>query len=228
MKTAMILAAGRGDRLKPLSNYAPKSLCEVAQQPLIVHHIRNLIKADFTRVIINHAWLGGKIRQALGNGDTLGIEILYSAEPPGGLETGGGIAQALPLLGNKAFACINADIFTDFDFAQLDLSLTDADTHLVLVDNPVHNRLGDFGLNDAHMLTTDKPCYTFSGIAVHHPRMFEKCTIGRYSITPILENTIRNGKGGGQYYSGIWIDIGCVQRLEEANAIAANIYEKNA
>lgn len=222
MKTAMILAAGRGDRLKPLTNLAPKSLCLVGGQPLIVHHIKKLAAANFKKIIINHAWLGGKIRQTLGDGRDFGVDIVYSAEPPGGLETGGGIHQALPFIGNDPFACINADIYTDFDFSQLSLSLSACDTHLILVENPAHNPQGDFGLAGSKLIEKNNRRLTFSGIAVHHPRMFKDTRTGRYSITPILQKTISHGRGCGQQYDGVWVDIGCISRLNYANKLAVS------
>jgi MurNAc alpha-1-phosphate uridylyltransferase len=208
MKTAMILAAGRGERLKPLTNTIPKALCVVHDKPLIVHHIIHLVQAGFERIVINHAYLGGKIRRLVGNGSAFNVEICYSPEPPGGLETGGGLMQALPLLGNKPFLAVNADIFTDYDFSSVSLNLSGL-AHLVLTaKNPSLNHPGDFGLNAINQVTNTDKLYTFAGIAVYKPEMFKDSEYGRFSLTPMLKDLVSKGLVSGECYKGKWFDIG--------------------
>ncbi|KGP63095.1 mannose-1-phosphate guanylyltransferase [Legionella norrlandica] len=217
MNTAMILAAGRGERLRPLTDKIPKALCEIKNKPLIEYHVINLAKAGFERLIINHAYLGGKIRQYLGNGKRWGVEILYSPEPPGGLETGGGIVNALPLLGSDPFLTVNADIYTDFDFASLRTQLIDA-LHLILIPrNPSLLHYGDFGLKNEFQLTNTNPIYTFSGIACYTPKVFADCKQGRYSVTPLIKKHVEQNRATGSIHSGIWFDIGSLNRLQAAN-----------
>lgn len=217
MKTAMILSAGRGERLKPLTKLYPKALCLVNDKPLIEYHVINLAKAGFERLVINHAYLGGQIRQHLGNGSRWGIEICYSPEPPGGLETGGGIVNALPLLGKKPFITVNADIFTDFDFTQLDIENTQA-IHAILVNkNPSLNHHGDFGLMNQSQLTNANPEYTFAGICCYHPQIFATCKQGRYSVAPLIRQYAQQKEATASVYSGLWFDIGTIERLNAVN-----------
>ncbi len=215
MKTAMILAAGRGERLKPLTEFCPKSLCKVHNIPIIEHHVLNLVSAGFEHLIINHAYLGGKIRQHLGNGARFGVKITYSPEPPGGLETGGGIVNALPLLGDKPFLTVNADIFTDYDFSSFSLPAHSL-VHLILVSPPKGSQ-GDFGLTTSHEIENSPQTYTFSGVAAYRPEIFQNMKNGRYSITPLLRQLANNKKVTGEIYQGIWIDIGTPERLRLAN-----------
>ena len=217
VKTAMILAAGRGERLKPITDSCPKSLCKVGNEPLIVYHLNNLARAGIRDIVINHAWLGGKIRQYLGNGAAFNVNIQYSPEPPGGLETGGGIFQALPLLGDQPFVCVNADIYTDFDFSLLNSPRDNFEAHLVLVNNPQHNEKGDFGLSARGIVQNTPRKHTFSGIAVYSPGAFKHKHIGRYSVTPMIRTSVVSEKVSGEIYEGLWIDIGCMDRLREAN-----------
>lgn len=216
MKTAMILAAGRGERLRPLTASRPKALCLVHDIPLIEHHVSNLALAGFDHLVINLAYLGGQIRQHLGNGSRWGVCIDYSPEPPGGLETGGGIVNALPLLGNQAFLTVNADIFTDYPFA----SFQEPDNkmaHLVLVKKPPYLNQGDFGLsNNDHLMNTPK-LYTFAGIATYRPELFANMEPGRYSVTPILRQLATDGLITAECYEGRWVDIGSPERLLWAN-----------
>ncbi|KTD52833.1 N-acetylmuramate alpha-1-phosphate uridylyltransferase MurU [Legionella quateirensis] len=217
MKVAMILAAGRGERLKPLTDAQPKALCMVKNKPLIEHHVLNLAKAGFEKLVVNHAYLGGQIRQFLGNGQRYGITICYSPEPPGGLETGGGIVKALPLLGTKPFVTVNADIYTDFNFALLDLEL-EQPIHLILTNkNPTLNHHGDFSLINQNQLRNENPEYTFAGIAVYHPYVFNQCKQGRYSVTPLIRQLVTQNKVSGSLYQGTWFDIGSMERLKAAN-----------
>jgi N-acetyl-alpha-D-muramate 1-phosphate uridylyltransferase len=217
MKTAMILAAGRGERLKPLTELKPKALCVVKGQSLIEHHIANLAQAGFERLVINHAYLGGQIRQHLGDGARWGVEICYSPEPPGGLETGGGIVNALPLLGNQPFITVNADIYTDFDFTQLQLIENDS-LHVILVHkNPALKHHGDFGLVNQRQLTNASREYTLAGICCYHPRVFADCQQGRYSVAPLIRRYAEHNKATANIYHGVWFDIGSLERLHAAN-----------
>ena len=219
MKTAMILAAGRGERLKPLTDTCPKALCTVNDTPLIEYHVTKLAKAGFKKVVINHAYLGGKIRQLLGTGARFGVHIEYAPEPPGGLETGGGIVNALPLLGTDPFLVINADIFTDFSFETCllpDSSLA----HLILVPPPVEYALGDFSLSTSGKIDNDNKEYTFSGIASYHPDLFQSCLPGRFSLTPLLRQLAHDHLATGSVYTGLWFDIGAFSRLQEARLAA--------
>lgn len=218
MKTAMILAAGRGERLKPLTDTIPKALCKLNNKPLVLYHVENLANCGFERLVINHAWLGGKIRQYLGNGSAFGLDIIYSPEPPGGLETGGGIVQALPLLGEAPFVTVNADIYTDYAFDQLKLP-KDRLAHLVLVkNNPALNHQGDFGLSPEGLLRQDPREYTFAGICCYHPDFFQHCKTGRYSVTPLFRKYIAPEKLSGEIHQGCWFDIGSEQRLQDAES----------
>ena len=215
MKIAMILAAGRGERLKPITQTLPKALCMVNGKPLIEHHVINLAHAGFKQIVINHAYLGDQIRQYLGNGTRFGVEIFYSPEPPGGLETGGGIVNALPLLGNSPFITVNADVFTDYDFTKLKAPDT---LHLILTtNNSALGHHGDFGLMNDTQLTNVNLEYTFAGIACYHPRIFAQCDHGRYSVTPLIRQYVEQGKATASLHQGIWFDIGSVERLKAAN-----------
>lgn len=218
MKTAMILAAGRGERLRPLTDITPKALCKVHNIPLIEHHVSNLVEAGFERLVINHAWLGGQIRQHLGNGARWGVEICYAPEPPGGLETGGGIVNALPLLGKKSFLTINADIFTDYDLKTISLP-KDSSVHLVLINKPAYIPYGDFGLSSAGVIDNDNRQYTFAGIACYQSGVFDNLKPGRYSVTPLLRQLAMNGQVTGTIHTGKWIDIGSPDRLRLATSL---------
>lgn len=219
MKVAMILAAGRGERLRPLTDTLPKALCPVKGKPLIEHHVMRLAKAGFNRLIINHAYLGGQIRHYLGDGSHYGVEICYSPEPPGGLETGGGIVKALPLLGNEPFVTVNADIFTDFDFETLELDKIDC-LHLILTHkNPELGHHGDFGLTPDNQVSNTNQDYTFTGIACYHPKLFTHCQAGRYSVTPLIRHWVTHNKVTGYLHEGTWSDVGSMERLHSLNQI---------
>ncbi|MDA9272027.1 nucleotidyltransferase family protein [bacterium] len=215
MKTALIFAAGRGERLRPITDIRPKALCTVHNIPLIEHHVINLARAGYHRVIINHAYLGGQIRQYLGHGQRFGIDIFYSPEPPGALETGGGIVNVLPLLGQEPFITINADIFTQYDFASLHIP-TSSLAHLVLVNKPNYSQSGDFGLSNTNQMSNDGKQYTFTGIACYRPELFVNLPFGRYSITPLLRKLVTENQATGELYSGVWFDIGSPERLHQA------------
>lgn len=215
MKTAMILAAGRGERLKPLTDLKPKALCKVHNIPLIEYHVTNLVRAGFQRLVINHAWLGGHIRQHLGNGSRWGTEICYAPEPPGGLETGGGIVNALTVLGDEPFLTVNADIFTDYHF-NLPALAADSLAHLIVVNKPDYMPHGDFGLSELNLLNNHDRQYTFAGIACYRPELFSHQKPGRYSVTPLLRQLATDGQLTGELYTGKWFDIGSQARLQLA------------
>lgn len=223
---AMILAAGRGERMRPLTDHTPKPLLPAGGKPLIVWHIERLVRAGITGIVINHAHLGMQIEAALGDGKQFGARISYSPEGTA-LETAGGIAYALPLLGDEVFAVINGDIYCDYDFARLPMLAKQMQTrgdmaHLVLVDNPEHNLKGDFGLRDARvrpLSTTPLPlaaALTFSGIGLYHPALFADIVRGaKAPLAPLLREQIAQGKVSGEHHRGRWIDVGTPQRLQE-------------
>ncbi len=217
----MILAAGRGERMRPLTDRLPKSLLEAGGKPLIVRHVEKLAGAGFARIVINHAYLGHAIEAALGDGGRYGVEIAYSPEQEA-LEAAGGIANALPLLGAAAFVVINADVFSDYDYAGLVRLLARLDgrgpaAHLLLVDNPSHNPQGDFALNEGRV-TLGGSLLTFSGIAAYRPEMFAGIVRGaKAKLAPLLREQIGLGRVTGEHYRGCWRDIGTPQRLAELN-----------
>ncbi len=209
--TAMILAAGRGERLRPLTDTTPKPLLPVGGKPLIVWHLEKLAAAGFERVVINHAHLGEQIEQALGDGGRWGLEIRYSAEEQA-LETGGGICKAMSLLGDGPFLVVNGDVFTDLDFGRLRLP-AGALAHLVLVDNPPHNPKGDFRLDREGRVRGDGgPRLTFAGIGLYHPALFEGCRPERFPLAPLLLRHMACGKVTGEHHRGRWLDVGTPQR----------------
>ncbi|MEE4292532.1 MAG: nucleotidyltransferase family protein [Xanthomonadales bacterium] len=210
---AMILAAGRGERLRPLTDRMPKPLVEIHGKPLIVHHIEALSGAGFREIVINHCHLGDMLMDALGDGSEWGVNIHWSGERPAALETGGGIFQALSLLGNGPFLAVNGDIWTDYPFARLRAVKCDR-AHLVMVPNPAHNAAGDFSLQHAVVREKDGQRLTFSGIAVYHPRLFNGCEPGRFSVVPLLRKAMRQQIVTGERYDGEWSDIGTLERLE--------------
>lgn len=221
----MILAAGRGERMRPLTDHTPKPLLEVGGKPLIVWHIENLKKAGFNYIVINHAHLGAQIEAYLGNGSAWNVTIQYSSEVTA-LETAGGIANALHLLEDakhEAFLVVNGDIFTDLDFATLASALhTPNLAHLVMINNPPQHPNGDFSLDSANQnkLTLDGVNkLTFSGIGVYHPDLFKDIVPGQAAkLAPLLKTAMADGLVRGQHYQGVWHDIGTPQRLNELDA----------
>ncbi|NOT11145.1 MAG: nucleotidyltransferase family protein [Methylococcaceae bacterium] len=212
---AMILAAGRGERMRPLTDYTPKPLLSVADKPLIVHTIKQLVSAGFYEIVINHAYLGKQIEDALGDGEQFGALLQYSPEGDEALETAGGIINALPLLGQHTFLVVNGDIATDFPFAELKNQTVDL-AHLVLVDNPDHHPLGDFALDNAGYLSeSGAALLTFSGIGLYHPELFADTPPGKSKLGPLLRKAISDYHVTGQKYSGFWMDIGTPERLKE-------------
>jgi MurNAc alpha-1-phosphate uridylyltransferase len=214
---AMILAAGHGKRMRPLTDTTPKPLLKVGGKSLIVWNIERLKKSGIKEFVINLGWLGNKIPQALGDGSKWGVNIRYSDEQQNGpLETAGGIIQALPLLGNEPFIVVNGDVWCDIDYQHPTLSANNL-AHLVLVDNPTHNPQGDFCLQGKHIHNTGQPRYTFSGIGYYHPQLFANQLPGKAPLTPLLRDAIKLGHVNGSYFQGDWRDIGTPERLQELN-----------
>lgn len=212
---AMILAAGRGERMRPLTDQTPKPLLQVRGKRLIEYHIEALVAVGINEIVINHGWLGEQIPQQLGNGARYGAEILYSPEPSEALETGGGITQALPLLGGDPFLVVNGDLFTDYPFSRLkDPATTPA--HLVLVDNPVHHPQGDFLLEQGRVTAYGGGAgqLTYSGIARFDPAFFDASCTGRFPLAPLLFRAVEQGVMSGEYYQGVWSDVGTPERLD--------------
>jgi len=216
---AMILAAGRGERMRPLTDHTPKPLLMAGGKPLIVWHIERLVRAGITDLVINHAHLGAQIEAALGDGSQFCATIRYSPEATA-LETAGGIAHALPLLGNEPFAVVNGDIWCDYDFTQLPALATalherDDAAYLVLVNNPVQHPNGDFGLQQGRV-TDGTPKFTFSGIGLYQSSLFAEIARGsKAPLAPLLRAQIALGKVSGEHYGGRWVDVGTPQRLEQ-------------
>jgi MurNAc alpha-1-phosphate uridylyltransferase len=226
---AMILAAGRGERMRPLTDTCPKPLLHVGGQPLIAWHLQRLAMAGFRDIVINHAHLGIQIEAALGDGAAWGLKIRYSPEPAGALETAGGIANALPLLGDAPFLVINGDIFCDWDVARAQglfaNNLAENDlAHLVLVDNPAHHPQGDFVLTGSRILPdgTDHRAdnrFTFSGIGVYRPALFSTIPRGQPAkLAPLLRAAAVAHRVSGERHPGRWTDVGTPQRLAELDA----------
>ena len=216
---AMILAAGKGERLRPLTLHTPKPLIRAGGVPLIEYHLRALAAAGFTEIVINHAWLGQQIEDHLGDGSRFGVTIQYSAEGEP-LETGGGIFKALPLLGDNPFAVVNGDIWTDYDFAGLRQPLTGL-AHLVLVDNPAHHPSGDFYLQGAQVLDAvpGVDALTYSGIAVLSPALFKGAAPCAFKLAPLLRTAMADGQVTGERLQGHWVDVGTHERLAEVESL---------
>lgn len=210
---AMILAAGRGERMHPLTDTTPKPLLKVGGKALIEYHLDNIKQAGLHDVVINHAWLGEQIEARLGDGSRYGLNIEYSREAEA-LETAGGIQRALPVLGDEPFIVINGDIWTDYSLASLPQALTGL-AHLVMVTNPPHHRLGDFMLRSGELLPEGKDCLTFSGIGLYRPELFTGLKPGKSPLAPLLREAMENRNITGEHYTGQWFDIGTPQRLRE-------------
>lgn len=210
---AMILAAGRGERMRPLTDRLPKPLLPVAGKPLIVHHIERLAEAGIRQLVINHAHLGGLIEAELGDGSAWGVEIRYSPEETA-LETGGGIFRALPLLGESPFLVVNGDIWCDVDFNRLRLA-PGMLAHLLMVANPTHHPQGDFVLQGERLVEGGGERLTFSGIGVYHPRLFAVCRPGAFPLAPLLRAAMGEGKVSGIRHGGHWVDVGTPERLRD-------------
>jgi MurNAc alpha-1-phosphate uridylyltransferase len=214
---AMVLAAGRGERMRPLTDALPKPLLVVAGRPLIGYHLESLARAGVRDIVINLSWLGAKIRESLGNGARFGVRIVYSDEGPVPDETGGGIVRALPLLGAEPFLVVNGDTWTDIDFANLGVD-ADALARLVLVPNPPHHTRGDFGLEGDLVVEREADRFTYSGIGVYRPQFFEGCEPGRFPLLPLLRRAIAARKLRASVHRGEWLDIGSPERLAQLDA----------
>ena len=216
---AMILSAGRGERLRPLTDHTPKPLLKAGGYSLIEYLIMALVKASITDIIINYAHLGQQFPDTLGDGQQFGANISYSPEQEGGLETAGGIIKALPLLGDEPFLVVNGDIWTDFPFEQLSSLSLDDDclAHLVLVNNPSHHPQGDFSLSSGLLGQQGQDKYTFSGIAVYRPDFFSDLDVQRLALKPLLLTGIDRQVIRGELFQGQWSDIGTVERLQQLN-----------
>ncbi|MDD5299382.1 MAG: nucleotidyltransferase family protein [Gallionella sp.] len=228
---AMLLAAGRGERMRPLTDRTPKPLLEAGGKPLIGWHIEKLVRAGIRELVINHAHLGAQIEAALGDGSRFGARIRYSHEASA-LETAGGIANALPLLGDQPFAVVNSDIYCDYDFVHLTeraamLQASGDAAHLVLIDNPPHHPNGDFLLHNGRLVPPPSPAgggggeglptkLTFSGIGIYRPSLFKDIPRGGTApLAPLLRAQIALGKVSGEHHRGLWVDVGTPQRLAE-------------
>jgi N-acetyl-alpha-D-muramate 1-phosphate uridylyltransferase len=213
----MILAAGRGERMRPLTEKLPKPLLEVGGHRLLEYHLAALVDFGVRDVVINLSWHGELIRQALGDGAARGIAIRYSDEGPEPLGTGGGLFAALPLLGAEPFLVVNGDVWTDFPLSALKLP-PDSVAHLVLVDNPDHHPGGDFGIEAGGRANAGPPRLTFSGISMLHPRLFDGCVHGSFALKPLLDAALAAGRLTGQRYGGTWRDVGTPARLAALDA----------
>ena len=214
---AMLLAAGRGERMRPLTDAVPKPLVRVGGRPLIAWHLAALARAGIREVVINLSWLGAQVRATLGDGHDYGVLITYSDEGPVPLETGGGIFSAVPRLGPGPFLVVNADIWTDIDFAALALE-ENAHARLLLIPNPPHHPRGDFGLEGDLVVSRETDRYTYSGVGVYRPEFFGGCTAGRFPLLPLLDRAIAAGLVRGQVHRGEWCDVGTLERLAKLTA----------
>ena len=211
---AIILAAGRGERMRPLTGTLPKPLLDINSKPLIQYHVENLVHAGINNIVINHGVFGDRIEKQLGDGSRFHANIYYSAEGNTPLETGGGIYRALPLLGNDPFLAINADIWTDFPFQSLPAYLPGL-AHLVLIANPEHNPAGDFAIQDTYLANTGTRLYTFSGIGVYRKELFQEQVGGVFPLTPLIRQAVASHRVTGEIYNGVWLDIGTPERLNK-------------
>jgi MurNAc alpha-1-phosphate uridylyltransferase len=215
---AMILAAGRGERMRPLTDTRPKPLLEVGGKPLIQYHLEALARAGITDVVINLAWQGEALRSALGDGQRFGVRICYSDEPEDALETGGGMLAALPMLGPEPFLAISGDIWTDFPLESLSRRLASGDVaHFVLVPNPDFHEQGDFGLDSGRLLDL-APRYTYANIGVVAAEFFADRQPGRFPLAPLMFDWIRRGRVSGELYRGRWYNLGTPMQLTQLDA----------
>jgi len=215
---AMILAAGLGKRMQPLTNQTPKPLVELAGQPLIVYHLKNLARANIKDIVINLGHLGEKIESVLKDGSEFGVNIEYSREDPI-LETGGGVVKALPLLGPDPFLVLSGDILTDYPFQNLPKNLEKL-AHFVLVDNPPHHPKGDYALSGDLVNQTGDPLLNYGGITVFDPKFFEGAPKGKFPLPVLFEKWMPKGEITGEYYSGLWHNLGTIEQLHALNESA--------
>jgi MurNAc alpha-1-phosphate uridylyltransferase len=216
---AMILAAGRGERMGVLTASEPKPLLEVGGVPLIERHLAQLAASGFVEVVINLSYRGAQIRTRLRDGRRFGVVITYSEEGEPPLETAGGIVHALPWLGSGPFLLVNSDVYTDLDLAEFAIQAAARST-LLLVPNPAHNVRGDFGLDEDGSVTPQEPRLTYGGVALFDPKLFDGLSPGRRPLKPVLDAALERGELRGQFYDGVWIDVGTPERLEEARLVA--------
>jgi MurNAc alpha-1-phosphate uridylyltransferase len=210
----MVLAAGRGERMRPLTDAQPKPLLMVGGRRLIDYHLERLAAAGFRDVVVNTAWLGDMIPAALGSGGQYGLAITYSHERPEALETGGGIFQALPLLGSGPFLLVNGDVWTDIDFGALRREPPAGSlAHLVLVRNPPQHPRGDFRLEQGQVSEDEGLRHTYSGVGIYRPEFFAGCEPGRFPLLPLLRRAIAQRALSGELHEGRWYDIGTPERL---------------
>ncbi len=214
----MILAAGRGERMGALTATQPKPLLAIGDRSLIEHHIVRLAASGVHELVINLSYRGSEIRTRLGDGSRFGVSIEYSDEGEPPLETGGGIVQAIPLLGSGRFLLVNSDVYTDLDLR--DFADGARESTLLLVPNPAHNEHGDFGLDERGNVTAQEPKLTYGGVAVLETPMFAALTPGRRPLKPVLDDAIARGVLRGRFHDGVWIDVGTPERLEEARRAA--------
>jgi MurNAc alpha-1-phosphate uridylyltransferase len=216
---AMILAAGKGERMRPLTLHTPKPLLRAAGVPLIEHQLLALKAAGYTELVVNHAWLGEQIEAYLGDGARFGVRILYSSEGEP-LETGGGIYRALPLLGTAPFVLVNGDVWANYDYTNLKLAEGTL-AHLVMVSNPPHHPQGDFALENGYLHDLPAPgqALTYSGIAVLSPQLFQGCTDGAFKLAPLLRRAMAEGRVTGERFDGHWVDVGTPERLAEVERL---------
>ena len=209
---AMILAAGRGERLRPITDETPKPLIDVAGKSLLERHLESVKSAGIRKVVINLGWLGDRIVERVGSGTNYGLDVRYSQEGDDILETGGGIHKALPMLGKEPFLVVNADIYTDMPIP--DMSLASGSLgHLVMVPTPDYRANGDFDLEAGLVRNSEDAAYTFSGVAIYRPEFFDGCEAGRFSIAPMLREAADRGQLSGSLYEGRWADAGTPERL---------------
>lgn len=211
---AMILAAGRGERMRPLTDHTPKPLLHIGKHRLIEYHLFNLANAGFKDVVINIAWLGQQIMNTLGDGSNYGLNINYSDEGDSALETGGGIFKALPLLGEESFLVVNGDIWTDYPLQKLYNYQLDGLAHLVLINNPPQHPTGDFYLRNNKLVETGEEKFTFSGIGVYHKDFFKGKAGGAFPLAPMIRQFTPQGLVSAELYNGEWDDIGTAERLQ--------------
>lgn len=215
----MILAAGRGERMRPLTDDVPKPLLPVAGRPLIEHQLAALSQAGLREIVINLAWRGAMLRAALGDGARFGVRIEYSDEGEQALETGGGIFKALPLLGSEPFLVVSGDIWSDFPFAASASRLARGDVaHFVLVPNPDFHARGDFGLQGERVTDVPGQRHTYANIGVYRPEFFAGCDAGRFPLAPLMFEWARKGRVSGELYTGRWVNIGTPAQLAQLDA----------
>jgi MurNAc alpha-1-phosphate uridylyltransferase len=219
---AIILAAGHGERMRPLTDHTPKPLLPVGGKPLLQYHLENLARTSVRDVVINTGRLGHRIEATFGDGRSWGVSIVYSHEGESPLDTGGGILRALPLLGAGPFLVVNGDVWTDYDFRRLPAGLDGDLAHLVMVDNPTHHPEGDFCLADGRLRAQGEPRLTYAGLGVFSPALFEDCKEAAFPLAPLLRCAMGEDRVGGEYHPGAWCDVGTPERLQALDSKLKN------